>query len=71
MDRAYGKAPSFNTTHVGEFRRAVDLSDDELIRIALAGGVQIEPPTPKPAAQDAPGLLPPALPSKAPSTSTH
>jgi hypothetical protein len=44
LDRAFGKAPSFSTTDVNDFRRATDMSDDELIRIALAGGVVIEPP---------------------------
>src|SRR5262245_25516546 len=43
LDRAYGRAPSFSTTDVGDFRRAVELSDDELARIALAAGIQIEP----------------------------
>jgi hypothetical protein len=43
LDRAYGKPPGFSTTDVGDFRRACDLSDDELIRIATAHGVPIEP----------------------------
>jgi hypothetical protein len=54
LDRAYGKAPSFSTTNVGDFRRAVELSDDELVRIALAGGLQIEPPAAQPAPPPAP-----------------
>ncbi len=34
LDRAYGKAPTFSTSDAGEFKRAVDLTDDELATIA-------------------------------------
>ena len=57
LDRAYGKAPSFSTTNVGDFRRAVELSDDELIRIAAEAGLKLDPPTPRPTAQDAPASV--------------
>jgi hypothetical protein len=43
LDRAFGKAPSFSTSDVNDFRHATELSDEEVIRIATAGGVQIEP----------------------------
>ena len=43
LDRGFGRAPSFSTTDVGEFRRATELSDDDLIRIALPAGIKIEP----------------------------
>jgi hypothetical protein len=44
LDRAYGRPASFSTSDVSEFRKATELSDDELVRIALSGGIQIEPP---------------------------
>ena len=31
--RAYGKAPTFNTNDSGTFKRAVDMTDDELAAI--------------------------------------
>jgi hypothetical protein len=37
LDRAYGKPPQLNTTEAEQFRRACDLTDDELARI-IAGG---------------------------------
>src|SRR5262245_26587786 len=43
LDRGFGRAPSFSTTDANEFKRAVDLSDDDLVRIALAAGIKIEP----------------------------
>src|SRR5262245_27647709 len=43
LDRGYGKAPSFSTTDVSAFKRAVELSDDELAAIALSAGIKIEP----------------------------
>jgi hypothetical protein len=52
LDRAYGKPPGFSTSDVGEFRKATELSDDELVRIALSGGIQIEPPAGLPAADE-------------------
>jgi hypothetical protein len=30
LDRAYGKAPTFSTTDPGTFKRAIDMTDDEL-----------------------------------------
>jgi hypothetical protein len=36
LDRAYGRPPQLSTSDAGQFRRAVDLSDDELARI-IAG----------------------------------
>ena len=30
LDRAYGKAPTFSTNDPGTFKRAIDMSDDEL-----------------------------------------
>src|SRR5262245_38393890 len=43
LDRAYGRPPSFSTSDVGDFRKATDLSDDELAAIALSAGIKIEP----------------------------
>ena len=34
LDRGYGKAPQFSTSDADEFKRAMDLSDDELATIA-------------------------------------
>ena len=34
LDRAYGKPPQFNTSDATSFRKAVDMSDDELAAIA-------------------------------------
>jgi Family of unknown function (DUF5681) len=34
LDRAYGKPPQFNTNDAGSFKRAVEMSDDELAAIA-------------------------------------
>ena len=31
--RAYGKAPTFNTNDSGTFKRAIDMTDDELAAI--------------------------------------
>ena len=56
MDRAYGKAPAFSTTNVGEFRKAIELSDDELIRIAAEAGLKLEPPK-STVAQPAPPIV--------------
>ena len=33
LDRAYGKPPQFNTGDATNFRKAVDMSDDELAAI--------------------------------------
>jgi hypothetical protein len=37
LDRAYGKPPQLTTTDAGQFRRACDMSDDELARVAAGG----------------------------------
>ena len=34
LDRGYGKPPQFNTSDAISFRKAVDMSDDELAAIA-------------------------------------
>jgi hypothetical protein len=44
LDRAYGKPPQLTTTDAGQFRRACDMTDDELAAI-IAGG-QPSPPAP-------------------------
>ena len=33
LDRAYGKPPQFNTGDPGNFRKAIDMTDDELASI--------------------------------------
>ena len=33
LDRAYGKPPQFNTNDAGSFKRAVEMTDDELAAI--------------------------------------
>lgn len=58
LDRGFGRPPSFSTTDADVFRRAVELSDDQLIRIAAEAGLKLDPPAPKPAAQDAPPPTP-------------
>ena len=35
LDRSYGKPPQFSTTDAGQFRRACDLTDDELVAIIV------------------------------------
>jgi hypothetical protein len=76
MDRAFGKAPAFSTTEVSAFKRAVELSDDQLIEIAAQAGLKIEPVTPSTVARTAPEpkLEPAASEHLAPGalrTSTH
>ena len=34
LDRAYGKAPTFSSTDTTQFKRAIDMTDDELAAIA-------------------------------------
>jgi hypothetical protein len=34
LDRGWGKPPQFSAQTQGEFRRAIDMTDDELIAIA-------------------------------------
>jgi len=44
LDRGWGKAPQFNTTDLDDFRKALDLSDDELvcrIEFLRAGGTAV------------------------------
>lgn len=38
LDRGYGKPPQFTTSDPKDFRRAVELSDDELATIASTSG---------------------------------
>ena len=33
LDRAYGKAPTFSTSDNQAFKRAIDMTDDELVAI--------------------------------------
>jgi hypothetical protein len=42
IDRAYGKAAQFNTGNTQVFRRAMDMSDDELARIIQSGPPLLE-----------------------------
>jgi hypothetical protein len=42
LDRAYGRPPQINTTDAEQFRRARDMSDDELARIAAGGSEPAE-----------------------------
>lgn len=42
LDRGLGKAPSFSTTDINDFRRATEMSDEELIRIAQSGGITLD-----------------------------
>ena len=44
LDRGYGRPPQLNTTDAGQFRRAVDMTDDELARIASGGAPAEQPP---------------------------
>lgn len=39
LDRGYGKPPQLNTSNVDDFRRATDMTDDELLDIASRGRV--------------------------------
>ena len=57
LERGYGKPAAFSTASVGDFRRAVDLSDDELIRIAAEAGLKLDPPKPSTVAQPAPPIV--------------
>ena len=41
LDRAYGKAPTFSTTDPGTFKRAIDMSDDELAAIASGATLHV------------------------------
>jgi hypothetical protein len=44
LDRAYGKPPQLNTTDAMQFRRACDLTDDEVA--AIIAGVRPASPAP-------------------------
>ena len=44
LDRAYCKPPQLTTTDAGQFRRACDMTDDELARIASGGKPAQRPP---------------------------
>ena len=37
LDRAYGKPAQFQTNQAGEFKKAIDMTDDELAAIVAAG----------------------------------
>ena len=39
LDRAYGKAPTFSTSDTQTFKRAIDMTDDELA--AIVGGAKL------------------------------
>jgi hypothetical protein len=41
LDRAYGKAPTFSTSDAGQFKRAIDLTDDELAAIIAQGKLRL------------------------------
>jgi Family of unknown function (DUF5681) len=41
LDRAYGKAPTFSTTDPTTFKRAVDMTDDELAAIVARAKLTI------------------------------
>ena len=41
LDRAYGKAPTFSTSDTQAFKRAIDMTDDELAAIAGRAKVTI------------------------------
>jgi hypothetical protein len=41
LDRAYGKPPQFNTNDTGNFRKAIDMTDDELAAIVAKARLTI------------------------------
>jgi hypothetical protein len=43
LDRAFGRAPSFSTSNADDFKRVTELTDEQLISIAVAGGIHVEP----------------------------
>jgi hypothetical protein len=50
LDRAYGKPAQFQTNQAGEFKKAIDMTDDELAAIVAAGrGKVLELVSAKPA----------------------
>ena len=46
LDRGYGKPPQFSTSDADQFRKAVDMTDDELASIASRGCRQAVAETP-------------------------
>ena len=41
LDRAYGKAPTFSTSDTQAFKRAIDMTDDELAAIASGATLHV------------------------------
>ena len=41
LDRAYGKAPTFSTSDTQAFKRAIDMTDDELAAIVAGAKVTL------------------------------
>ena len=41
LDRAYGKPAQFQTNQAGEFKKAIDMTDDELAAIVAAGSGKV------------------------------
>ena len=41
LDRAYGKAPTFSSTDTTQFKRAIDMTDDELAAIASGATLHV------------------------------
>ena len=41
LDRAYGKPPTFSTTDPTTFKRAIDMTDDELAAIASRANLTV------------------------------
>jgi hypothetical protein len=39
--RAYGKAPTFSSTDTTQFKRAIDMTDDELAAIASGAALHV------------------------------
>ena len=41
LDRAYGKPPTFSTQDTPSFKRAIDMTDDELAAIASGATLHV------------------------------
>ena len=41
LDRAYGRAPTFSTSDTQAFKRAIDMTDDELAAIVAKAGLTV------------------------------
>jgi hypothetical protein len=41
LDRAYGKAPTFSTSDTQAFKRAIDMTDDELAAIVAKARLKV------------------------------